>query len=90
MTKRLHLTAEEVLDNVFLDDDDDFDDPDEPVMEGSDDEFSDGPTWTLMITMMTMIMTRPVQHHLPHLPHATVALVLKVSIKCYMYVYIHS
>ena len=41
MTKRLHLTAEEVLDNVFLDDDDDFDDPDEPVMEGSDDEFSD-------------------------------------------------
>ena len=42
MTKRLY-TAEKVLEAVLedLDDDQDYDDPDEPVMEGSDDEFSD-------------------------------------------------
>ena len=37
MTKRLY-TAEKVLEAVLEDVDDD---PDEPVMEGSDDEFSD-------------------------------------------------
>ena len=40
MTKRLHLTLDEVLDEV-LSDDEDLADPDEPMMEGSDDEFSD-------------------------------------------------
>ena len=42
MTKRLY-TAEKVLEAVLedLDDDQDYDDPNEPVMEGSDDEFSD-------------------------------------------------
>lgn len=40
MTKRQHLTLEEVLDDV-LSDNEDYDDPHEPVMEGSDDEFSD-------------------------------------------------
>ena len=42
MTKRLY-TAEKVLEAVLedMDDDQDYDDPDEPVMEGSDDEFSD-------------------------------------------------
>ena len=42
MTKRLY-TAEKVLEAVLedVDDDQDYDDPDEPVMEGSDDEFSD-------------------------------------------------
>ena len=42
MTKRLY-TAEKVLKAVLedVDDDQDYDDPDEPVMEGSDDEFSD-------------------------------------------------
>ena len=39
MTKRLHFTLEEVLEDV-LSDDDDLDD-DEPMMEGSDNEFSD-------------------------------------------------
>ena len=41
MTKRLY-TAEKVLEAVLedVDDDQDYDDPDEPVMEGSDDEFS--------------------------------------------------
>ena len=39
MTKRLHFTLEEVLEDV-LSDDEDLDD-DEPIMEGSDDEFSD-------------------------------------------------
>ena len=38
MTKRLHFTLE-VLEDV-LSDDEDLDD-DEPMMEGSDDEFSD-------------------------------------------------
>ena len=38
MTKRPRWTAEEVVQN--LSDDDDLDDPDEPLMEGSD-EFSD-------------------------------------------------
>ena len=38
MTKRLHFTLEEVLEDV-LSDDEDLDD--EPMMEGSDDEFSD-------------------------------------------------
>ena len=47
MTKRAHLTVEEVqhqlqlLDDNALSDEDCFDDPDEPVIEGSDDEFSD-------------------------------------------------
>ena len=41
MTKRPHYTLEEVLDNVLSDDDEDLDDPDEPMMEGSDDDFSD-------------------------------------------------
>ena len=42
MTKRLY-TAEKVLEVVLedVDDDQDYDDPDELVMEGSDDEFSD-------------------------------------------------
>jgi hypothetical protein len=50
MTKRLY-TAEKVLEAVLedLDDDQDYDDPDEPVMEGSDDEFSD-----LEQTMLTL------------------------------------
>ena len=39
MTKRLHFTLEEVLENV-LSDDENLDD-NEPMMEGSDDEFSD-------------------------------------------------
>ena len=39
MTKRLHHTLE-VLEDV-LSDDGDLHDPDEPMMEGSDDEFSD-------------------------------------------------
>lgn len=40
MTKRLHYSLDEVLDQVASDDDD-MDDPEEPMMEGSDDEFSD-------------------------------------------------
>jgi hypothetical protein len=40
MTKRLHFTLGEVLDDV-LSDDEDLYDPDEPMMEGSDDDFSD-------------------------------------------------
>ena len=41
MTKRLY-TAEKLLEAVLedVDDDQEYDDPDEPVMEGSDDEFS--------------------------------------------------
>ena len=42
MTKRQHFTLEEVLDNVLSDEELDYiDDPDEPMMEGSNDEFSD-------------------------------------------------
>ena len=40
MTKRPRWTAEEVAQNLS-DDEDNLDDPDEPVMDGSDDEFSD-------------------------------------------------
>ena len=40
MTKRPRFTAEEVAWNLS-DNDDDLDDPDEPIMEGSDDEFSE-------------------------------------------------
>ena len=39
MTKRQHYTLEEVMDHLS-DEEDDYD-PDEPMMEGSDDEFSD-------------------------------------------------
>ena len=39
MTKRLHFTLEEMLEDV-LSDDEELDN-DEPMMEGSDDEFSD-------------------------------------------------
>ena len=39
MTKRQHLTLDEVLD--VLSDDEEDDDWDEPLEEGSDDEFSD-------------------------------------------------
>ena len=41
MAKRQRLTVTEVLDTVCSDDDEDLDDLDEPMMEGSDDEFSD-------------------------------------------------
>ena len=40
MSKRPRWTAEEVVQSLH-DDDDDLDDPEEPLMEGSDDEFSD-------------------------------------------------
>ena len=52
MTKRLY-TAEKVLEAVLddVDDDQDYDDPDEPVMEGSDD---DSPIWSLMKMMLTL------------------------------------
>ena len=40
MTKRPRWTAHEVADNLS-DDEVDLDDLDEPLMEGSDDEFSD-------------------------------------------------
>lgn len=41
MTRWLHLTIDEVLDNVLSDDEHDAFDPDEPIMPGSDDQFSD-------------------------------------------------
>ena len=53
MTKRLHFTLEEVLEDV-LSDDEDLDD-DEPMMEGSD-EFSDQ-TQTWMWMRMRTILT---------------------------------
>ena len=40
MAKRPRWTAEEVVQNLS-DDDDDLDDPDEPMMDSSDDEFTD-------------------------------------------------
>ena len=40
MTKRLHYTVEDVIDQLS-DEDHDYDDPDELMMEGSDDEFLD-------------------------------------------------
>ena len=40
MTKRLHYTVEDITDQLS-DEDDDYDNPDEPMMEGSDDEFLD-------------------------------------------------
>jgi len=40
MTKRPRWTAEEVVQNL-TDDEDELDDPEEPLMDGSDDEFSD-------------------------------------------------
>ena len=40
MTKRPRWTAEEVAQNLS-DDEDELDDPDEPLMPGSDDKFSD-------------------------------------------------
>ena len=39
MTKRLHYTVEDVIDQLS-DEDNDYDDPDEPMMEGSDDEWT--------------------------------------------------
>ena len=39
MTKRQHYTVEDIFDHLS-DEEDDYD-PDEPMMEGSDDEFSD-------------------------------------------------
>ena len=43
MTKRARMSTQDVIDAIYSDDDDDFDvdDPDEPFMEGSDDDFSD-------------------------------------------------
>ena len=49
MTKRPRWTAEEVAQNMS-DDEDELDDPEEPLMEGSDDEFSD-----LELEVMMMI-----------------------------------
>ena len=39
MTKRQHWTVDEIINNVVSDDEDY--DPEEPMMEGSDDDFSD-------------------------------------------------
>ena len=39
MAKRQRLTVEQILEDIS--DDEDYDDPDEPMMEGSDDDFSD-------------------------------------------------
>ena len=39
MTKRQRWTVDEVINNVV--EDEDYDDPEEPLMEGSDDDFSD-------------------------------------------------
>ena len=39
MAKRQRLTVEQILEDIS--DDEDYDDPDEPLMEGSDDDFSD-------------------------------------------------
>ena len=43
MTKRARLTTQAVLDAIAISDDEEFevDDPAEPFMEGSDEEFSD-------------------------------------------------
>ena len=40
MTKRLHYTNEDVIDQLS-DEEDDYDNPDKPMIEGSDDEFSE-------------------------------------------------
>ena len=60
ITKRLNLTVEEVLDNV-LSDDENFDDPDEPIMDGSDDKFSD----SVMTTMIQVNKIPPVMVQTP-------------------------
>ena len=45
MSKRIRLTVEQALESILSDSDEeaieDLDDPDEPIMEGSDDEFED-------------------------------------------------
>ena len=43
MTKRARISTQDVIDAIYSDDEDDFDvdDPDEPFMEGSDDNFLD-------------------------------------------------
>ena len=44
MTKRARMSTQDVIDAIYSDDDDDdfdVDDPDEPFMDGSDDDFSD-------------------------------------------------
>ena len=44
MSKRIRLTVEQVLESILTDSDEDLedlDDPDEPIMEGSDDDFED-------------------------------------------------
>lgn len=40
MTKRQRLTVDQVLEDM-LSDDEDYDNPDEPMIDGSDDDFSD-------------------------------------------------
>ena len=60
MTKRLY-TTEKVLEAVLedVDDDQDYDDPDEPVMEGSDDEFSNWNSIKMMLTLIKHGQTPP-------------------------------
>ena len=43
MTKRARMSTQNVIDAIYSDDDDDFDvdDPNEPFMDRSDDNFSD-------------------------------------------------
>ena len=42
MTKRARMSTQDVIDAIYCDDDDSkVDDPDEPFMDGSDDDFSD-------------------------------------------------
>ena len=77
MTKRLHFTLDEVLDKVAHDDED-LDDFDEPIMEGSDDEFSDLDVKTLMMTMKWTMLPPALTLSQAHPHFLTLSSTLKV------------
>jgi hypothetical protein len=61
ITKRLHYTLEEVM-NHLSDEEDDYDDPDEPIMmEGSDDDEFSNLEMDEMIMIMTQQTSSPLQ-----------------------------
>ena len=73
MTKRQRLTLNEVLDDVLSDSDDDYDDPDEPMMEGSDDEFSDLELEDDDMEMNTNNPSTPAAAHIHTSPSSTLS-----------------
>ena len=69
------------MDDVLSDSDDDYDDPDEPMMEGSDDEFSDLELEDDDMEMNTNNPSTPAAAHIHTSPSSTLRLLLQEALQ---------